>query len=235
MTATQYIVPRLNIKTWAEEDRPREKMLNQGRKALSDAELLAILFGSGNRGETAVDLAKRVLHACNDNLNELASWSPSRLQEFHGIGEAKALTICAALELGRRKQSTDSQDKMKISNSQDSYRILLPLLSDLDIEYFYVLYLNRAHKVIEKKIVSQGGVMGTVADIRVILSRGVELLASGIVLAHNHPSGTLRPSDADIQLTNKIKKGATLLDIRLIDHIILAGSGYYSFADEGRL
>jgi DNA repair protein RadC len=226
---------KLTIKAWAEDDRPREKLLLKGKRALSDAELMAILIGSGSRNETAVELCKRILQTANNNLNELAKLSVADLMKFKGIGEAKAITIVAALELGSRRETTEVLQRERITCSKDTYLILKPELASLPYEEFWVLYLNRANKVIEKFALSRGGVSGTVADGKIIFKRALENLSSSIILAHNHPSGNLNPSHEDIKLTRKIKEAGALLDIAVLDHVIISESGYYSFADEGTL
>jgi DNA repair protein RadC len=226
---------KLTIKSWAEDDRPREKLMLKGKGALSDAELLAILIGSGNSKETAVDLCKRILQQANNNLTSLAKHSINDLMKFKGIGEAKAISIVAALELGRRLESSSEEEREKITASKDAYRILKGNLADLPHEEFWALYLNRANKVIEKSFISRGGVSGTVADFKIIFKRGLELLASSVVLAHNHPSGNLAPSDEDRKITKKFNEAARLLDMSLTDHIIITDSGYYSFRDEGQI
>jgi len=226
---------KLTIKSWAEGDRPREKLMLKGKGALSDAELLAILIGSGNNKETAVDLCKRILQQSNNNLNSLARKSINDLMQFKGIGEAKAISIVAALELGRRLESSSEEDREVVKSSKDAYKILKSNLADLPHEEFWVLYLNRANKVVEKRFISRGGVSGTVADFKIILKRGLELLASSIVLAHNHPSGNLTPSEEDRKLTKKFNEAVKLLDMSLLDHIIVTESGYFSFRDDGLL
>jgi len=228
-------VTKLTIKAWAEDDRPREKLLLKGKRVLSDAELLAILIGSGSRNETAVELCKRILQIANNNLNELAKLSVTDLMKFKGIGEAKAITIVSALELGSRRESTEVLQLNKITCSKDTYLLLKSELAALPYEEFWVLYLNRANKVIEKFALSRGGVSGTVADGKIIFKRALENLSSSIILAHNHPSGQLKPSQEDIKLTKKIKEAGMLLDISVLDHVIISESGYYSFADEGMM
>lgn len=224
---------KLTIKSWAEDDRPREKLMLKGKTALSDAELLAILIGSGNSKETAVDLCKRILQQANNNLAVLARYSINDLMKFKGIGEAKAISIVAALELGRRLESSSDNERETVKSSKDAFKILKGNLADLPHEEFWALYLNRAGKVMEKCFVSRGGVSGTIADFKIIFKRGVELLASSIVLAHNHPSGNITPSDEDRKLTKKFNEAAKLFDIHLLDHIIVTDSGYFSFRDEG--
>ncbi|MEI6311833.1 MAG: DNA repair protein RadC [Bacteroidota bacterium] len=226
---------KLNIKSWAEEDRPREKLLLKGKHNLSDAELLAILIGSGNREESAVSLIQQVLKNYDHNLASLAKASVTELKQFKGIGEAKAITIIAALEIGNRKIQSQVKDKIQISNSRDAYQFLAQYMAELVHEEFWVLYLNRANKVISKELLSSGGISGTVVDIRILLKRCVELLSSSIVLLHNHPSGNLHPSEEDKKLTKKIREACLHLDIQVIDHIIITYKGYFSFADEGLL
>ncbi len=226
---------KLNIKSWAEEDRPREKLLLKGKHNLSDAELLAILIGSGNREESAVSLMQQILKNYDHNLSSLAKASITELQQFKGIGEAKAISILAALEIGNRKTQSQVKDKIQISNSKDAYQFLAQYMAELVHEEFWVLYLNRANKVISKELLSSGGISGTIVDIRILLKRCVELLSSSVVLLHNHPSGNLHPSEEDKKLTKKIREACLQLDIQVIDHIIITYKGYFSFADEGLL
>jgi DNA repair protein RadC len=225
----------LGIKSWAEDDRPREKLITKGRSVLSDAELIAILIGSGNRNESAVELSKKILASVDNNLNKLGQLSLNNLMKFHGIGEAKAVSIISALELGRRRKSLTENKAPKVESSQTAFEQLYPYLADLDHEQFYTILLNRANKVIDVIKVSQGGVSGTVADAKLIFRSAVEKLASGIILAHNHPSGNLKPSQADIALTRKIKEAGVMLDISVLDHIIIASNDYFSFSDQGML
>lgn len=227
--------PEFTIKQWAEEDRPREKLMLKGKGALSDAELLAILIGSGTASLSAVDVAKLILQKANNNLNELARFSIKDLKTIKGIGEAKAITIMSALELGRRRKEADTFKKPKITCSQDAYEVIKADLLDLEYEEFWVLLLNRANQVIKKERISAGGVSGTVADPKIIFKKALDELASGIILVHNHPSGNLSPSGADISLTQKVKSGGKLLDISVLDHLIFTNQGFYSFADEGRM
>lgn len=224
---------KMSIKLWAEDDRPREKLLKKGKRGLTDAELLAIIFGSGSRDESAVDLAKRILGGVENNLNELGKLSVRDLMKYKGIGEAKAISVVAALELGARRQSTDALYKDKIGGSQDVFQILKPSLAELKHEEFWVLYLNRANKILSREQISLGGVAGTVADVKIIFKKALDLLASSIILAHNHPSGNLKPSKADIDLTNKLKRSGEILEINVLDHVIISDEGYFSFADEG--
>jgi DNA repair protein RadC len=225
----------LNIKEWNPEDRPREKLLLKGTSALSDAELIAILIGSGTTNLSAVEVAKKVLQQGNNNLNELAKLSVKDLMKSKGIGEAKAITIVAALELGRRRKETDPEEKPKISGSKDAYELLKADLMDLPREEFWVLLLNRGNRVMKKKRVSEGGVSGTVADPKIIYKLALDDLASGIIVAHNHPSGNLTASQSDIDLTKKLKEAGKFLEIQLLDHLIIAGQKYFSFADDGLL
>lgn len=224
-----------SIKQWAKDDRPREKLLLNGAKNLTNSELLAILIHNGTRQKTAVDLAKDILKLGKDNLNELGKLSVKDLTKVKGIGEAKAVTITAALELGRRRQASASLQKTIIASSMDIAGYLQALLKDYRHEVFGVLYLNRANKINRFEIISEGGITGTVADPRIILRKALEEDAVSMVLCHNHPSGSLKPSRADEQLTQKIKEAAIYFDIRVLDHIIVSEEGYYSFADEGIL
>ena len=224
---------KLNIKAWAEEDRPREKLLSKGRTTLSDAELIAILIGSGNRNETAVELSKKILKSIDNDLNKLGKLSVKELMQFKGIGEAKAISIVAALELGRRRKNTDNQLKKTIKSSKDVFEEVIGVMSDLPHEEFWVLFLDRRNAVIKKSNVSKGGVSGTVADAKIIFKEAIQLLASAVILCHNHPSGNLKPSDADIQLTKKMKEIGNLVDVPVLDHLIITDKSYFSFGDEG--
>ena len=225
----------LNIKSWSPEDRPREKLLLKGTSALSDAELVAILIGSGTPKMSAVELSKKILLQGNNNLNELARLSVKDLMKIKGIGEAKAITIVAALELGRRRKEQDPEEKPKINSSKDAFDLLKGEMMDLPKEEFWVLLMNRANRVIKKKRVSEGGVSGTVADPKIIFKLALEELASGIIVAHNHPSGNLQASQSDIDLTRKLKEAGKFLEIQLLDHLIIANQKYLSFADEGMI
>lgn len=226
----------LVIKEWDESDRPREKLLLKGTSALSDAEILAIIIGSGTRGCSAVELAKLILSDCNNDLNELTKLSVEALaSKYHGIGEAKAIGIVASLELARRKASVTQVEKFLINSSQLAYKLMAPTISDLPHEEFWIILLNRANKVIKTVCISQGGISGTVTDIRLIMRASVEVLATGIILCHNHPSGNLKPSEQDIQITHRIRDAGQIFEIPVVDHIIVSESGYYSFADEGML
>lgn len=224
-----------SIKSWAEDDRPREKLLNKGRAVLTNAELIAILIGSGSKNESAVDLSKRILASVHNDLNQLGRLSINDLMKFKGIGEAKAISIIAAMELGRRRKESKSTEIQKITSSRDSYEALYPVLADLDHEEFYVILLNRGNRLIDIVRISQGGVSGTVADTKMIFKLAIEKLASSMVLAHNHPSGNNQPSQADITLTKNLQQAAKYMDISIIDHLIIAGQSYFSFADEGLL
>lgn len=225
----------LNIKSWAEEDRPREKLSLKGKGALSDAELIAILIGSGNKEDTAVELSKKILASINNDLNQLGKLTINDLMQFNGIGEAKAISIIAALELGRRRKGAVSEKKPIINSSQKAYDSMSAILSDLPHEEFWAIYLNRRNELIKKVFISKGGVAGTVADTKIIFKHALELLASAIILFHNHPSGNLKPSEADIQLTKKLKETGNIMDVLVVDHIIVGEKNYFSFADEGTL
>lgn len=223
------------IKNWAEEDRPREKLILKGRHTLSDAELIAILIGSGSKNETAVELSKKILAAYGNNLNELAKLTVPELMKFKGIGEAKAISIVAALELGRRRKESCTEKKQKVMSSKDIFELMLPSFQDLLYEEFHIILLNRMNHVIRSEKISSGGVAGTIADPKLIFKKALEYLASSIILCHNHPSGNLKPSDEDIKLTRKIKEAGMNLDISVLDHLIICNNGYFSFADEGMM
>lgn len=226
---------RLGILSWAEEDRPREKLVLKGRSSLSDAELLGILIGSGTRSLSAVDVCKIILQESGQDLNQLARLSVKDLQKFKGIGEAKAISIVAALELGRRRKEAAPTKRPQITCSQDAYDIIKPELWDQPHEEFWLLMLNRANQVIRKERCSTGGVSGTVTDPKIIFKAALQHLASAMILIHNHPSGNLKPSEADLKITKKLKEAGAMLDIPILDHVIFADGGYYSFADEGIL
>lgn len=225
--------PTYTIKSWAEDDRPREKLMSKGRSVLSDAELIAVLINSGNRSETAVELAQKILHSCNNNLAELSRLSVDDLRKFRGIGEAKAISIVAALELGRRRRESEVLLIQRISSSADVFNLFNPFLADESYEQFWILLLNRANKIIEKHCISEGGLTGTVADPRKIFKRALEKNAVAMVLCHNHPSGNIQPSEADIKLTKKLVEAGKLIDIDVLDHIIIGSEKFFSFADEG--
>lgn len=226
-------IHKLTINQWAEADRPREKMMSKGADALTDAELLGILIGSGNTEESAVELMRRVLSACDNNLNELGKWDVRRFSAFKGMGPAKSLTIMAALELGKRRKLQELKERPQIGYSKDIYDIFHPLLCDAPHEEFWVLLLNHGCKVIDKVRISSGGIDGTYVDVRTILREALLQRATQIALVHNHPSGNPRPSGEDKQLTANIVKGAQTMNIRLADHVIVCDGKYYSFADEG--
>lgn len=225
----------ITIKNWAIEDRPREKLLQKGARILSDAELIAILIGSGTHKLSAVDLARQLLQRSGNNLNNLGKLTVKDLMKFKGIGEAKAISVVAALELGKRRKQEEISSSQSIKSSKDVYEIFEPLVSDLPHEEFWILLLNRSNRIIGKTKVSQGGVAGTVIDTKLIMKSAIENLASSIILCHNHPSGNLNPSGSDIDITNKIKTAANCLDMKLLDHIIVTDHSYYSFLDEGKL
>lgn len=224
-----------SIKNWSDDDKPREKLVQKGRSVLSDAELIAILIGSGSRNESAVALAKRILASVNNNLNELGKLSIKQLMQFKGIGEAKAVTIAAALEMGRRRRGEEAQKITKINSSKDAFDLLQPGMGELEHEEFWILYLNNANKVLHSAQLSKGGLTGTLVDVRIVMRQALELGAVALVLAHNHPSGTLKPSKGDRDVTGKLKRAALALDITVLDHIIITQKEYFSFADEGIL
>jgi len=224
-----------SIKAWAEADRPREKMLNHGRHTLTDSELLAILIRSGTREETAVELSRRILGEVENDLTRLSRLSVNELAAYKGMGNVKALTVIAALELGRRRRIAEAGKTIRITSSKDVAAVFSPEMADLTCEEFWMLLLNRANHVISRFQVSKGGVTGTVVDPKIVFKKAVESMASGIILCHNHPSGNLQPSDADISLTRKLVDAGRLLDIQVLDHIIIAGEKYFSFSDEGKM
>lgn len=220
------------IKDWSDDDKPREKLMLKGKDALSDAELLAILIGSGSRNESAVALSKRIL-ASVDNLNSLGKLDISQLINFRGIGEAKAITIIAALELGRRRRAEDTVELKKITSSKIVFEIMRPIIGELPHEEFWVLFLNNSNKVISKTQLSKGGISGTIVDTRLVFRLALENRATGLILCHNHPSGNLIPSDADKDITRRIKTAGAILDVKILDHLIITETKYYSFVDEG--
>lgn len=227
--------PSFSIKNWSQDDRPREKLLHKGKDALSDAELVAILIGSGSRNESAVDLCKRILASANNNLNALGKLSIKQLMEFKGIGEAKAITIIAALELGRRRRGEEALRLDKIESSHSVFELMQPIIGELPHEEFWIVYLNNSNKVIYKSQLSKGGITGTLVDVRLVMKTAIEVGAIALILAHNHPSGTLKPSEADKQITKKLKTASESLDIKILDHLIITEKAYFSFADEGML
>jgi DNA repair protein RadC len=220
------------ITNWSEDDRPREKLMLKGKSVLSDAELIAILIGSGSRNESAVDLSKRIL-ASADNLNTLGKMSISQLMNFKGIGEAKAIAIIAALELGRRRRAEDAVELIKITSSKLVFEIMQPIIGELTHEEFWVLFLNNSNKVISKSQLSKGGITGTIVDVRLVFKLALENGATGLILCHNHPSGNLNPSDADKKITKQIRLAGDSLDVKVLDHLIITETKYYSFVDEG--
>ncbi len=226
---------KLGIKGWSVEDRPREKLMSKGIHSLTNAELIAVLIGSGTREISAVELARQVLCIADNNLNALGKLTVSNLQKIKGIGEAKAISIIAALELGRRRRLSEVPGKPKITSSKDVYELMFPLLSDLPHEEFWILLLNRSNKIIDRTKISQGGTAGTVIDVKMILRNAIEKLASSIIICHNHPSGNTEPSEADIEITHRISEAAKVMDIKLLDHVIIAENLYFSFLDDGLL
>ena len=227
---------KLRITDWAEEDRPREKLLMKGVQTLSDAELLAILIGSGNKNETAVELSQRILHFVKNNLNSLGRLSINELiNNFNGIGEAKAITIIAALELGRRRKDSEREKMAQIKSSIDIFNLFQPILGDLPHEESWILLLNSANKIIKRLQVSKGGLNGITIDIRMIMKESIESLATGIILVHNHPSGNLTPSREDDDNTTKLSVASSFVDIQMIDHVIITDDGFYSYKDENRI
>lgn len=221
------------LSSWAVEDRPREKVLANGIQHLSDSELLAILLGSGTKNQTAVELARIILRSSGNNLLELGKQSVDELVRIKGVGPAKAISLLAALELGRRRAGIQATEKVQVKSSETVFRLFHPILGDLGHEEFWLLMLNRANRVLGRYKVSQGGLSGTVIDTRIILKKALDNLASSIIVCHNHPSGNMQPSDADVKITGKLRKAAEMLEIKLIDHVIIADKSYFSFADEG--
>jgi DNA repair protein RadC len=226
---------KYSIKHWAKDDRPREKLLSKSAAALSDSELLAILIHHGSRDKSALDLAREVLLLGKNNLNEVAKLSVSQFMSIKGIGQAKAVALAAALELGRRRQAGSLLDKPALKDSREVAIYMQSVLMDQPNELFAVLFLNQANRVIHYEIISEGGITGTVADPRIILKKALEKNAVSLILCHNHPSGSLKPSRADEELTYKIKEAAKYFDIKVLDHLIVSEEGYFSFADEGKL
>ncbi len=224
-----------SIKNWSQDDQPREKLRDKGKSVLSDAELVAILIGSGSREESAVDLCKRILASVDNNLNALGKLSIKQLMEFKGIGEAKAITITAAMELGRRRRLEDAVQLDKITSSRSVFDLMQPIIGELPHEEFWILYLNNSNKVIQKNQLSKGGITGTLVDVRLVLKSALEVGATSLILCHNHPSGTLKPSQADKDITQKLKTAAQSLDIKVLDHLIITEKTYFSFADENLL
>ncbi len=222
-----------SIKYWAEDDQPREKLMLKGKAVLSDAELIAILIGSGSRNESAVELSKRILSSVDNNLGALGKLSLQQLMNFKGIGEAKAVTIAAAMELGRRRRDEDGVELKKITSSKAVYDIMQPIIGELPHEEFWIIYLNNSNKVIYKSQISKGGITGTVVDARLVFKTALEHNAVAIILVHNHPSGVLQASEPDKQVTRQLKTAGASLDIKVLDHVIVTERGYLSFVDEG--
>ncbi|MDG1715719.1 DNA repair protein RadC [Lacinutrix sp.] len=221
-----------SIKNWSQHDQPREKLRDKGKAALSDAELVAILIGSGTKAESAVALSKRILASTDNNLSELGKLSIKQLTAFKGIGEAKAISIIAALELGRRRRGADALERKKITSNVSVFELMQPVIGDLAHEEFWIVYLNNSNKVIQKNQLSKGGITGTLVDVRLALKTALEVSATAIILVYNHPSGTLKPSQADKDLTTKLKTAGQSLDIKVLDHLIITENAYFSFADE---
>ncbi|XZF13903.1 RadC family protein [Chitinophagaceae bacterium MMS25-I14] len=234
MIKEQEFVPG-SIKNWAESEKPREKLLNKGSSSLSDAELLAILINSGTTRKSAVDLARETLALAENNLQQLGRLTVDELKQIHGIGEARAITIAAALELGRRRQINEALQRTAVISSKEAAKIFIPIMCDLSHEVFGILYLNQASRLLRHEIISIGGLTATVADVRLMLKNALLQNANQIIIAHNHPSGNLKPSNADKSLTNKLYDAAALMDIRLVDHIIVANNSYLSMRDEGMM
>ena len=224
-------IASFSIKKWSGEDKPREKLRRKGRSVLTNAELIAILIGSGNRQETAVQLSRRILGSTGDNLAELGKLSVEQLMQFKGIGEAKAIAIVAAMEIGRRRKAVALRDRISVKNSAEVFALLSPLIGELPHEEFWIVYLNNSNRVIHSDQLSKGGITGTVVDIRLAMKKALDLGAVSLILAHNHPSGTLVPSEADKEITNKLIDASKILDIKVLDHLIIAGDSYFSFAD----
>ncbi len=231
----KYESKSISIKSWEENDRPREKLLLKGKAALSNAELLAIIIGSGSKNETAVGLSKRILLSIQNNLNSLGKLTVNDLQKFKGIGQAKAITIITALELGRRRRLEEALELQKVSSSKDVFNMMQPLIGELKQEEFWVVFLNNSNKVLFKQQVSKGGLTGTLVDARLVFKKAIDLYATAVILCHNHPSGKLHPSNADKAITNKLKQAGNTLDIKVLDHLIITENAYFSFADEGML
>jgi len=223
------------IKSWAEDDRPREKLLEKGRQVLTEAELIAILIGSGTKNETSVELSKRILGAVENNLNSLGKLGVKELTKFKGIGEAKAVSIVAALELGRRRKESEKVKREKVITSKDVFELMKGRMQDLPYEEFWLILLSRSNQVLKKELISRGGVSGTVVDTKIIFKSAVEHYASSLIICHNHPSGNLNPSEADMRVTKTIKEAGKIMEIPLVDHLIITDESYYSFADEGQL
>ncbi|MGY0391801.1 RadC family protein [Bizionia sp. KMM 8389] len=225
----------LSIKNWSQDDQPREKLRDKGKAALSDAELVAIIIGSGSRNESALELCKRILASVDNNLNQLGKLSLTDLMAFKGIGEAKAIAIAAAMELGRRRRSEEALERNIITSSTSVFELMQPIIGELPHEEFWIIYLNNSNKVLQKQQLSKGGITGTLVDVRLVLKNALQFGAVSLILVHNHPSGTLKPSEADKQITQKLKKAGESLDIKVLDHLIVTEKAYFSFADDNLL
>lgn len=223
------------IRHWCEDDRPREKLLLKGKAALTDAELIAILIGSGSRNETAVGLSQRILSLAGNNLNALGKLSVAQLTHFKGIGEVKAISIVAAMELARRRRASEASELLKINSSKSIFEMMQPIIGELPHEEFWIVYLNNSNKVILKSQLSKGGITGTLVDVRLVYKTALEIGATGIILCHNHPSGSLTASEPDKQITRKLRLAGENLDIKVLDHVIVTETAWLSFADEGML
>lgn len=221
------------ITNWSEDDKPREKLMLKGKSVLSDAELIAILIGSGSRNESAVDLSKRILKSVDNNLNALGKLSLAQLMLFKGIGEAKAISIISAMELGRRRRTEEAVELTKVTSSKVVFEIMQPIIGELPHEEFWIVYLNNSNKILSKSQLSKGGITGTLVDVRIVFKSALEMGATSLILCHNHPSGTLIPSDADKHITKKLKLAGDSLEIKVLDHLIITETNYFSFADEG--
>ncbi|MBX9888294.1 MAG: DNA repair protein RadC [Flavobacteriaceae bacterium] len=221
------------ITNWSEDDKPREKLMLKGKSVLSDAELIAILIGSGSRSESAVELSKRILKSVDNNLNALGKLSIGQLMLFKGIGEAKAISIIAAMELGRRRRTEDAVELTKVTSSKVIFEIMQPIIGELPHEEFWIIYLNNSNKILAKSQLSKGGITGTLVDVRIVFKSALEMGATSLILCHNHPSGTLVPSDADKHITKKLKIAGDSLEIKVLDHLIITETNYFSFVDEG--
>lgn len=221
------------ITNWSEDDKPREKLMLKGKAVLSDAELIAILIGSGSRNESAVDLSKRILKSVDNNLNAVGKLTIGQLMLFKGIGEAKAISIIAAMELGRRRRTEDAVVMTKVTSSKVVFEIMQPIIGELPHEEFWIVYLNNSNKILSKAQLSKGGITGTLVDVRIVFKSALEMGATSLILCHNHPSGTLVPSDADKQITKKLKSAGDSLEIKVLDHLIITETNYFSFVDEG--
>ena len=225
----------MSIKSLAEDDRPREKFLLKGKDALSDSELLAIIMGSGNRTESAVELARRILNSVDNNWHNLSKLSIKDLMKFKGVGEVKAISIVTSLEIGRRRAAQEVPERAKIENAISAFKVFSPFISDLQTEEFWAVFLNQNNEVVYKTCLTKGGINESVVDVRILFKTALENFATGIIVAHNHPSGSLKPSNADVSITKKISEAGTLLNVKLLDHLIVAQNQYFSFAEEGLL